>query len=63
MLAIGEHTRNKEFTDKYNVIEIPSDESYGVNCIRMNDYVVMPEGFPKTKKYWMIWDTMCWRPQ
>jgi dimethylargininase len=50
MLAIGEHTRNKEFTEKYNVIEIPGDESYGVNCIRMNDYVLMPEGFPKTRK-------------
>lgn len=50
MLAIGEHTRNKVFTDKYNVIEIPSDESYAVNCIRMNDYIVMPEGFSKTRK-------------
>ncbi|SHJ50212.1 dimethylargininase [Dethiosulfatibacter aminovorans DSM 17477] len=50
MLAIGEHTRNREFTEKYNVVEIPVDESYAVNCIRMNDYVVMPEGFPRTRK-------------
>ena len=49
-LAIGEHVLNSEFIENYNIIEIPSDETYAVNCIRMNDYVVMPEGFPKTRK-------------
>lgn len=49
-LAIGEHVLNKEFTERFNVIEIPADETYAVNCIRMNDYVVMPEGFPKSRK-------------
>ena len=50
LLAIGEHVSNSEFIENYNIIEIPSDETYAVNCIRMNDYVIMPEGFPKTRK-------------
>lgn len=50
LLAIKEFAEKKELNEKYNVIQIPEDESYSVNCIRMNDYVVMPANFPKTKK-------------
>jgi dimethylargininase len=50
LLATGEFIHNKEFNEKFNIIEIPEDESYAVNCIKMNDYVIMPEGFPKTKR-------------
>ena len=37
-----------EFSD-FKQIKIDEDESYAANCIRVNDYVIVPEGFPKTK--------------
>jgi len=33
----------------FNRILIDQDESYAANCLRVNDYVLVPKGFPKTK--------------
>ncbi|OFX90098.1 MAG: hypothetical protein A2W99_17390 [Bacteroidetes bacterium GWF2_33_16] len=33
----------------YNHIIIEQDEFYAANCLRVNDYVLVPKGFPKTK--------------
>jgi dimethylargininase len=35
--------------DGYQVINVADGEEAAANAIRVNDYVIMPEGFPKTK--------------
>ena len=40
---------NEAFKD-YNKIVIEDDESYAANCIRVNDFVLVPEGFNKTRE-------------
>lgn len=48
ILAAGEFIDCLDFKD-FNVIKVDNDESYAVNCIRANQYVIVPEGFEKTK--------------
>lgn len=49
VLVSGEFIEDKRF-DKFGKIIINDDEMYAANCIRVNDYLVMPADFPKTKK-------------
>lgn len=49
LLVAGEFTDNEAFRD-YRRLEIPEDEGYAANCIRVNDYVIVPQGYPKTRK-------------
>lgn len=49
MLAAGEFLTKDEF-QKFNLIEVDMDEAYAANCIWMNDYVIVPEGYPKLQK-------------
>lgn len=49
LLAAGEFISNKEF-QSFNIIKIDPDESYAANCIRINDFVIVPEGFPSTRR-------------
>ena len=35
--------------DGYRVINVPDGEEASANAIRVNDYLIMPAGFPKTK--------------
>lgn len=49
VLVSGEFIEDKRF-NKFNRIIINDDEMYAANCIRINDYIVMPADFPKTKK-------------
>lgn len=44
----GELIEHPAFAE-YKKITVPDDEIYACNCIRVNDYVVFPEGYPKTK--------------
>lgn len=48
LLAGGEFVNKPEF-NTFNIIEISNDESYAANCIWVNNFVIMPAGFPKTK--------------
>ncbi|MFL5531599.1 MAG: N(G),N(G)-dimethylarginine dimethylaminohydrolase, partial [Gemmatimonadales bacterium] len=32
----------------WQVVEVPQDEEYAANCIRVNDTVLVAKGFPKT---------------
>ena len=48
LLVAGEFINHPDFQDFTKII-IAEDEMYAANCIRINDYVVMPAGFPKTK--------------
>jgi len=33
--------------DDYEIVYVDLDESYAANCVRINDYVLIAEGFPK----------------
>lgn len=48
LLATGEFLSKSEF-QKFNIIEIVNDVSYAANCVWINDKVLVPKGFPKTK--------------
>ena len=48
LVACGEFLLKPEFKD-FNILEIPEEESYAANCIRVNEKVILPEGFPKTQ--------------
>lgn len=49
LLITGEFINNLEFK-KFNKIVIDEEETYSANCIRVNDYVLIPAGYPKTKE-------------
>jgi dimethylargininase len=49
LVAAGEFTAKPEF-NKFNILEIDDVESYAANCIRINEKVLVPTGFPKTRK-------------
>lgn len=48
LLVAGEFKTAPEF-EKFNKIEIEMDEAYGANCIWINDYVIVPAGYPKVQ--------------
>lgn len=48
LLVAGEFIRHPEF-EKFNRVIIDESENYAANCIRVNDYVLVPLGYPKTK--------------
>lgn len=47
LLAAGEFVTHPEFA-QFTRIEIPAGEMYAANCIRVNEPVIVPEGFPLT---------------
>jgi len=49
ILVAGEFIKNLKF-EGYNKIVIDENEIYSANCIRVNDYVLVPAGCPKTKE-------------
>ncbi|NOX34265.1 MAG: N(G),N(G)-dimethylarginine dimethylaminohydrolase [Deltaproteobacteria bacterium] len=49
LLAFGEFL-TKEALKKFNILEVAKDESYAANSVWINDKVLVPRGFPKTKK-------------
>ena len=49
LVACGEFLKEPEF-QKFNIIEIPEDESYAANCVWINDKVLIPEGYPVAKQ-------------
>ena len=48
-LLSGEFFGNKEF-EKYNRILVGEDESYAANSLWVNGKVLVPDGFPATRK-------------
>jgi len=48
LLACGEFISAPELKD-FNIITIPENEAYAANSIWVNDTVLMPSGFPKSK--------------
>ena len=49
LVVCGEFLSNQEFK-KFNIIEIPEEESYAANCIWINDKVLIPKGYPITRQ-------------
>lgn len=49
MLVAGEFIDNPLFED-FNTVTIPEDEMYAANCVWINGYVLVPEGYPKVRK-------------
>lgn len=47
VVVAGEFIEHPLFKDFEKVI-VPEEEEYAANCIRVNDYVIVPEGFTKT---------------
>ena len=45
-------TTFKNYTqfEKYNIIFVDDDEIYSANSININDFIIMPDGYPKTLK-------------
>jgi dimethylargininase len=49
LLACGEFLNNAEF-QQYNLLQVDSDEAYAANSVWINDTVLTPKGFSKTKR-------------
>ncbi len=49
LLVAGEFVDKEDFA-KFNKIEITADEAYSANCIWVNEKVLVPAGYEKTKK-------------
>jgi dimethylargininase len=46
-LVVMEELAGREEFRGYELIRVAHDESYAANCVRVNDYVLIPAGFPK----------------
>ncbi|HWI47705.1 MAG TPA: arginine deiminase family protein [Rummeliibacillus sp.] len=49
MVLAGEFVDDELFAS-YDKIVIPKDDEYSANCILVNDYVIIPSGYPATKE-------------
>lgn len=49
IVAAGEFIDHPDF-NSYTKIIVPAEEEYAANCIRVNDYVIIPAGYPQTKQ-------------
>ena len=49
IVVTGELVDHPDFST-YKKIIVPKNEAYAANCIRVNDYVIVPKGYPKTKQ-------------
>ncbi len=49
IVLAGEFVDNPAFAD-HNAIVVDDDESYAANCIRVNEYVLLPAGYRKSRK-------------
>ncbi|NRD80079.1 N(G),N(G)-dimethylarginine dimethylaminohydrolase [Bacillus sp. BRMEA1] len=49
VVAAGEFIDHPDFIG-YTKIIVPPEEEYAANCIRINDFVIIPAGYPITKQ-------------
>ncbi|MBS4216305.1 MULTISPECIES: dimethylarginine dimethylaminohydrolase family protein [Neobacillus] len=49
IVAAGEFVDHPDF-NSYKKIIVPQEEEYAANCIQVNDYVIIPAGYPQTKQ-------------
>lgn len=48
IVAAGEFIDHPDF-NQYDKIIVSDEDEYSANCILVNDYVIIPKGYPKTK--------------
>jgi dimethylargininase len=46
-LVLMEELADRPEFQNYRIIRVSEEESYAANCVRVNDYVLLPKGFPK----------------
>ncbi|MEN1967547.1 arginine deiminase family protein [Lentibacillus sp. N15] len=49
IVAAGEFIDHPAF-NQYDKIVVPDEDEYAANCILVNDYVIIPKGYPATRK-------------
>lgn len=49
VLLSGEFVGNPVF-DRFRKVELPEEEAYCANCVRINDYVIIPAGYPRSRE-------------
>ncbi|RBP88694.1 dimethylargininase [Cytobacillus firmus] len=49
IVVAGEFINHSHFSS-YQQIVVPPEEEYAANCIRVNDYIIIPSGYPQTKQ-------------
>ncbi|MGM0436655.1 MAG: dimethylarginine dimethylaminohydrolase family protein [Bacillota bacterium] len=49
-LLITDLFADKDIFSDFNKIKVSQKEAYAANCIRVNDFVIVPDGFSETKK-------------
>ncbi|MFJ7727447.1 dimethylarginine dimethylaminohydrolase family protein [Neobacillus sp. NPDC097160] len=49
VVVAGEFIDHPDF-NTYSKIIVPPEEEYAANCIRVNDFVILPAGYPITKQ-------------
>jgi len=49
-LVVDERIDLAECFSGFELIRIPAIEAYAANCIRVNDFVLVPAGHPRTRK-------------
>ena len=49
LLAYGEFLSEEQF-QKFNIIEVDAEESYSANSVWINNKVLIPKGFPRTRE-------------
>lgn len=49
-VAVGGEFINHPLFNDFKKVIVPKEEEYASNCIRVNDYVIVPEGFTTTIK-------------
>jgi dimethylargininase len=49
IVVAGEFINHPDF-NRYQKIVVSPEEEYAANCIRVNDYVIIPAGYPLTKQ-------------
>lgn len=56
LLVSGEFkTKPAYHRGQFNLFEVPDEEAYGADCVRINDYVVMAKGYPRVKAQLEAW--------
>ncbi|UKJ46328.1 dimethylarginine dimethylaminohydrolase family protein [Lysinibacillus sp. ACHW1.5] len=49
MVLAGEFVDHPAF-ESYEKIVIPKEDEYSANCIQVNDYIIIPAGYPETNR-------------
>jgi len=49
LVAVDAFADHPDFAG-YHVVRVPPQETYAANCIRVNDWVLIPQGYPRLQK-------------